>query len=87
MSLTLEASQPGTPILSRAVNVRLVPAGPALWRIVDPGGRVIGHVQALGQGQELRYRAKRFHPATRAFRDLGEFWSAEDAVECIAFAR
>jgi hypothetical protein len=28
-----------------------------------------------------------FHAPSRAFRDLGEFWSVDDAVECVMFAR
>jgi len=84
MTLTLQPS--ATPPLSRAANVRLVPAGPLLWRIVDRG-RVIGHLQAVREGADLRYRARRFHTPSRAFRDLGEFWSVDDAVECVIFAR
>ena len=87
MSLTLDAPPVSPPQLTRSLPVRLVAAAPALWRIVDPAGRVIGHVQALPEGRGVRYRARRFHAPTRAFRDLGEFWSADDAVECVAFAR
>jgi hypothetical protein len=75
------------PALRRGLEVQLVPAAPALWRIIDPGGLVIGHLQACGSGSDLRYRVRRFHAPSRAFRDLGEFWSADDAVECAVFAR
>jgi hypothetical protein len=85
MTLTFQSSS-ATPHLSRAINVRLVPAGPLLWRIVDHG-RAIGHLQAVREGADLRYRARRFHAPSRAFRDLGEFWSVDDAVECVIFAR
>jgi len=85
MTLTLQFSST-TPHLTRAVDVRLVPAGPLLWRIVDRG-RAIGHLQAVREGADLRYRARRFHAPSRAFRDLGEFWSVDDAVECVIFAR
>lgn len=87
MSLTLQNAPVGVPHLSRARNVRLVAAAPALWRIVAPSGRVMGHLRAVRQGNDVRYSARRFHPASRTFRELGEFWSADDAVECVILAR
>jgi hypothetical protein len=87
MSLIHEAPVAETPTLARARNVRLVPAAPALWRITDSTGRVIGHLQAVPEGRDIRYRARRFHARSRAFRDIGEFWSADDAVECVRLAR
>ena len=86
MSLLRETPVPGTPSLSRA-GARLLPAAPALWRILDRSGRVIGHLQAVRQGSDIRYRARRYHAPSRAFRDLGEFWSADDAVECVRLGR
>lgn len=87
MSLTTETAPAGIPNPLRTRGVRLVAAAPALWRIVDAGGRVIGHLQAVRQGHDIRYRARRFHAPSRAFRDLGEFWSADDAIECVRLAR
>jgi len=87
MTLTLETPSSDTPQLSRAANVRLVAAAPLLWRIVNRAGRVIGHLQSVRVGSDTRYRARMFHAPTRAFRDLGEFWSPDDAVECVIFAR
>jgi hypothetical protein len=87
MSLLREAPAADTPTLTRATSVRLVPAAPALWRIIDGTGRVIGHLQAVPAGRDLRYRARRFHARSRAFRDIGEFWSADDAIECVRLAR
>ncbi|WP_314502026.1 hypothetical protein [uncultured Microbacterium sp.] len=85
MTLTMSSS-PATPRLSGAVAVGLVSAGPLLWRVVERG-RVIGHLQAVRTGEDLRYRARRYHAPSRAFRDLGEFWAADDAVDCVRFAR
>jgi len=87
MSLILETPPAGIPQLTRVTDLRLVSAAPALWRIVDRSGRVIGHLQAVRQDRGVRYRARRFHAPSRAFRDLGEFWSADDAVESVVFAR
>ena len=75
------------PLLAADTPVRLTSAAPALWRVVDASGRVIGHLQASAQRQGVRYRARRFHTASRTFRELGEFWSADDAIECLRFAR
>jgi hypothetical protein len=75
------------PALRRGTPVRLAAAAAGLWRVVDARGRIIGHLEASSQHQGVRYRARRFHTASRAFRDLGEFWSADDAVDCLRFAR
>lgn len=85
MSTVIE-SRSSTPVLSPRLRVQLVPAGPALWRVLAPSGRVIGHLQAFAEDGGIRFRARRFHVATHAFRDLGDFWSADDAVECLRFA-
>jgi hypothetical protein len=85
MNLTLSSSS-SIPRLSGGPAVRLVSAGPLLWRIVERG-RVIGHLQAVRDGDDLRYRARRYHGPSRAFRELGEFWSPDDAVDCVVFAR
>lgn len=76
-----------TPPPIRRPSLRLIAAAPGLWRLTDRSGRVIGHLQALVSGSDVRYRARRFHAASRMFRDLGEFWSADDAVECVVFSR
>ena len=65
MTLTLADLRSATPHLSRAIDVRLVPAAPALWRVVDRSGRVIGHLQAVREGADVRYRARRFHAPSR----------------------
>ncbi|WP_203579610.1 hypothetical protein [Microbacterium hibisci] len=86
MNLILEPSSADPPTLQRSTAVRLVAAAPSLWRVVDPRGLVIGHLQAHTQAGGIRYRARRFHAASRAFRELGEFWSADDALECLRLA-
>lgn len=87
MSLTTDVSPIDTPSLAPGIPVRLTDAAPSLWRVIDRGGRVIGHLQALTQAGGIRYRARRFHTASRAFLDLGEFWSVDDAIDCLRFAR
>lgn len=87
MRTLLETPTADVPHLSRGSRVRLVAAAPSLWRIVDRSGRVIGHLQEIRRGDDVRFSARRFHAPSRAFRELGEFWSADDAVECVTFAR
>ncbi|WP_374312625.1 hypothetical protein [Microbacterium sp.] len=76
-----------TPSVPPGVPLRLLEAAPSLWRVVDRTGRAIGHLQAVSQGGGIRYRARRFQQASRAFLDLGEFWSVSDALDCLRFAR
>ncbi|HKP07397.1 MAG TPA: hypothetical protein VJU58_09115 [Microbacterium sp.] len=87
MSTAVETLASGTPLLAPRTGMRLVAAAPSLWRVLEPGGRVIGHLQEVAQSGGTRFRARRYNPAAHAFRDLGEFWSADDAVECLRFAR
>jgi hypothetical protein len=83
----LDAPPIDAPAIPPGVPLRLLDAAPALWRVVDRSGRVIGHLQAITQGGGVRYRARRFQIASRAFLELGEFWSASDALDCLRFAR
>ena len=87
MSALVETRTSGAPLLRSRTSMRLVTAAPSLWRVVEPGGRVIGHLQEVAQAGAIRFRARRYSPAARVFRDLGDFWNADDAVECLAFAR
>ena len=75
------------PSLSASLRVRLLPAGALLWRVVAYDGRVLGHLQQYGDGAAARFRARRFHMASRAFRDVGDFWSADDAARVLVFSR
>ena len=85
---TIADSRPlTTPRLRHGTPVHLMPAAAGLWRVVDARGRIIGHLEAVAQVYGVRYRARRFHAASRAFRDLGDFWSADDAIDCLRFVR
>jgi hypothetical protein len=87
MSLMLETHPPTTPMISTRSPVTLARAAAALWRVIDRDGRVIGHLEAIVGTGGVRYRARRFQASIRGFRDLGEFWSADDAVECLRYVR
>lgn len=71
---------------SRA-RLSAITVAPRLWRIADPWGRVIGHVQSIGDGDDRRFRAQRYRAELHAFRVLGDFWSCEQAVECVRLSR
>lgn len=87
MTIAIETRSRRMPALSARWRVRLVLAGPALWRVLTATGHVIGHLQAISEAGGIRYRARRYHAATHAFRDLGDFWKADDAVECLLLTR
>ena len=87
MTSLIETRSRHTPRLAPRSRVRLVPAAPSLWRVLEPDGLVIGHLQEVAESGGIRFRARRLHPESHTFRDLGDFWSADDAVECLRFAR
>ncbi|TQJ31994.1 hypothetical protein [Microbacterium sp. SLBN-146] len=66
-------------------RLRLTPAGPSLWRVSNEQGRIIGHLGTRVDEQGVRYVARRFHVSTAGFRDLGEFWSPDDALQCLRY--
>jgi hypothetical protein len=74
-----------TPVLLSGTRERMQPAGLNLWRVLDASGHVIGHVQSFGHPLGVRFRVKRYHTASAGFRELGEFWSADDAVACLRY--
>lgn len=69
--------------IERDIGVHLRPAGPALWRVLDPGGRIIGHLAALETPIGIRYDARRYRASAHALVSIGEFWSPHDAVDVL----
>lgn len=59
---------------------RLVRAAAALWRVVDRGGRVTGHLRVVDTPLGTCYRAERYHRPSGGFVEVGAFWSPDDAV-------
>ncbi len=74
-----------------ATGVRLVAIGPQRWRVLDSSGRALGQLDATadgnGDGTARRYRARRYRAATGRFHDVGEFWRAADALDCLRLLR
>ena len=69
----------------RGVTLRAVSA--RRWRVLDRTGRVLGHLRAEAVSAGTRFHAERFDLAGRRLRELGAFWSAAEAVECLRYLR
>ena len=76
-----------SPRLHPGLGLRLIPIGDSRWRLVDAAGLIIGHVDTVTEARGTRYRALHYHPGSRSFRELGAFWSLDDAVDCLRYAR
>lgn len=55
-----------------------------LWRITRPDGEVLGYVERVDTPAGHRFVAKRLLQRQRRFLPVGEFWSADDALDCFA---
>lgn len=84
ISETLPAMLWETPPL-RSRTEHLERAGDHLWRVLDAKGSIRGHLRVVADPLGIRYRAERLHLASGAFRLIGEFWDAEDAVCALRF--
>lgn len=73
------------PDLRRQPLLRLFRVGATRWRVTDSRSRIIGHVEAHTTPAGTRYHALRLHAPSGAFRDLGEFWSPDDAIDCLRY--
>lgn len=56
-----------------------------LWRITRASGEVLGYVERVSTAAGHRFVAKRMLQRQRRFLPVGEFWSADDAMECFRF--
>lgn len=70
-----------------AAGVRVIPIGVQRWRVLDLSGRALGQLVASGEATGRRFRARRFHPARGGFHDVGDFWRAAEALECLRLLR
>ncbi|MBN9214553.1 MAG: DNA mismatch repair protein [Microbacterium sp. SCN 70-200] len=69
----------------RGVTLRAVSA--RRWRVLDRTGRILGHLRAEAVSAGTRFHAERFDLAGRRLRELGAFWTAVEAVECLRYLR
>jgi hypothetical protein len=71
------------PVPSPGLRVRLSPAGPTLWRVLDMTGRIVGHLQHVEHVLGSRWAARRYRDGAAGFRTVGEFWSVDEAVSAL----
>lgn len=74
----------GTPAV-RGVTLRAVSA--RRWRVLDRTGRVLGHLRVEEQREGVRFHAERFDLMAARLREIGAFWSANEAVDCLRYLR
>lgn len=89
MSNSLITSVPDVPVATprlSSAREHLVRASDHLWRVHDQRDHVLGHLRIVADPLGLRYRAERLHLATGAFRIIGEFWRADDAVSVLRYS-
>lgn len=68
-------------------GLRLVDAGGRMWRVVDRGGRIVGHIQTFRDADVPPFHALRYSTRIRRFFELGRFWTLDDAVSCLHYSR
>lgn len=72
--LPLASSHPGITVL--ALHGRL-------WRATRPDGAVLGYVEVLDTADGERYLSKRLRARAQGFLPVGEFWTADEAIESL----
>jgi hypothetical protein len=70
------------PVASQRAGIAFVQLNNGLWRVTRASGAVLGYVEQLAGG---RFAAKRLAASGRAFLPLGEFWTFDDAMDCLRF--
>ena len=80
-------TSPAAPRLRTGMGLRLTTIGEGRWRLVDAAGLIVGHIDTYTEARGTRYRALRYHPTARTMREIGAFWSLENAVDCLRYAR
>lgn len=85
LTTPLPAGALAAPRLS-STREHLVRAADHLWRVQDRREHVLGHLRIVADPLGLRYRAERLHLPTGTFRQVGEFWRADDAVAALRAA-
>ncbi|MFJ6652509.1 hypothetical protein ACIQLJ_06920 [Microbacterium sp. NPDC091313] len=78
----LDLPEPVAPAWARLQRV-----GEGRWRLSHGSGLVIGHLSVRATDSGWRFAAERFDARARAFRRVGEFWSSDEALECLRLSR
>ena len=78
----LDFAGPSTNVRSGVATVQL---HDDLWRITRESGEVLGYVERIDTPAGHRFVAKRMLQRQRRFLAVGEFWTADDAMDCFRF--
>ncbi len=78
-------AQISAPLIRVRRDINLVQLHDDLWRVTRADGDVLGYVESYLEEQGRRFRSKRLIARQRRFVPLGEFWSFDDAVDCLRF--
>lgn len=73
------------PVRSVRNDIALVQLHDSLWRVTRADGEVLGYVESFAEPRGRRFRSKRLLALQKRFVSLGEFWSVDDAVDCLRF--
>ncbi|HSP76324.1 MAG TPA: hypothetical protein VLO31_08945 [Cryobacterium sp.] len=79
---TPPSTRPSAPIpLPIIRGLSLVPVTEGLWRVSNPSGMVLGHIERRTEADGDRFAARRLLAATRTM-NVGSFWRIDDAADC-----
>ena len=81
--MSTPASTPASAPARRPVirGLLLVPVKDGLWRVSNPSGMVLGHIERRTEADGDRFSARRLLAATRTV-NVGSFWRIDDAADC-----
>ncbi len=81
-------------LLERAIPLPLASVHPGvtvlalhgrMWRATRPDGAVLGYVEIVRTAEGERFFSKRLRPRAQGFLPVGEFWTADDAIDSLRF--
>jgi hypothetical protein len=73
------------PLASAHPGVTLLALHSRMWRAMLPDGAVLGYVEIVETADGERFLSKRLRPRAQGFLPVGEFWSADEAIESLRF--
>ncbi len=79
------AVSPVSPLSHARRDIALVQLHDDLWRVTRIDGDVLGYVEGFVEPRGNRFRSKRLIALHKRFVPVGEFWSFDDAVDCLRF--
>ena len=71
------------PLASTHRGITVMALHGRLWRATRPDGAVLGYVELLDTPDGERFLSKRLRPRAQGFLPVGEFWTADEAIESL----